>query len=155
MRRRSENTVAHRSNVRWIDLQAESADGEFDVVLVNSVIQYLGIDEIEEWLARWRRLLCPEGVLIISDVCLPRGFFAVETAQILAFSLRKGIFWKALAGGIGRALRHRKLTKEASFLRITEDDLEQLAFRAGLSAERLPHKLTFKSRRFSLRLRPR
>src|SRR5947199_6705359 len=42
-----------------------------DLIFANSLVQYLTVDELESTLALWRRLLGPDGVLVIADVIPP------------------------------------------------------------------------------------
>src|SRR3954453_8642045 len=46
-------------------------DRSFDLIVSNSVVQYLTMTEVEQMLALWRRLLAPGGTLIVADVIPP------------------------------------------------------------------------------------
>ena len=47
------------------------ADGSLDLVVVNSLVQYLSLDELRRLLATWRAKLKPEGRLVLADVIPP------------------------------------------------------------------------------------
>ena len=43
----------------------------FDLIVVNSLLQYLTIDQLSVLLSLWRRLLKPDGRLVLADVVPP------------------------------------------------------------------------------------
>ena len=45
--------------------------GSLDLIVANSVVQYLSAAELERLLALWRRLLAPGGALIAADIIPP------------------------------------------------------------------------------------
>ena len=70
MRRRAGQHVLAYKNACVLDrLDLESQDGPYiDVILVNSVIQYMSAEELSQWLGRWSHMLLPGGSLVISDI---------------------------------------------------------------------------------------
>src|SRR5262245_26531722 len=44
------------------------ASGSLDLIVANSVVQYLSSAELERLLALWKRLLTPGGTLIVADI---------------------------------------------------------------------------------------
>ena len=47
---------------------APAAPLRFDLILVNSVVQYMTARELGAWLGVWRRLLRPAGRIVLSDL---------------------------------------------------------------------------------------
>lgn len=74
------------------------AAGSIDLIVVNSVIQYLETAEFEAFLDVWRRGLKADGRLILADV-IPPDVSALEDAMaLLRFGWREGF---AIAAGFG------------------------------------------------------
>src|SRR5262249_37107278 len=46
-------------------------DASLDLIVANSVVQYLSAAELERLLALWRRLLAPGGALVVADILSP------------------------------------------------------------------------------------
>src|SRR6185503_8738757 len=81
MRAAAERNTAGLANARFCDLSAMPSAGPrgslcggapFDLILVNSVVQYMSPAEIWEWLGQWRSMLAPKGRLVLSDLIPPR-----------------------------------------------------------------------------------
>jgi SAM-dependent methyltransferase len=71
---RARSHLAGHPNVHFLDLSGSSdppEDLRFDLILVNSVVQYMTEDEFLAWLARWREQLAPSGQIVISDLIPP------------------------------------------------------------------------------------
>lgn len=74
------------------------AMGTFDLIVVNSVLQYLDVQQRDDLLARARRLLAPGGGLLFADVIPKQSNALVDAAQLLAFARRNGFLTAALVG---------------------------------------------------------
>jgi SAM-dependent methyltransferase len=132
------------SNARVITPEAVQAmpDGSFDVVVANSVIQYLSREDLEMWLATWRRVLSPSGRLVLGDI-VPRGVGPlVDAAALLKFANKHG-FLVAAAGGLVRTALsdYRRKRAELGLLQLDETEIVALAREAGLDAGRHSHNL--------------
>lgn len=126
--------------------------GAYDVVVVNSVIQYLETEAaLGQTLKTLRGFLKPNGEVVISDV-LPRAYSAPKDAvRSLVVATREGVLpamvrhlWKAATKPGGLAL-----------LMLDPPELARLAGEAGFAAELLDLNLTPSRQRYSVRLRPR
>lgn len=153
MRRRAVATLAGVHGVAPLDLASEPApSARFDWILVNSVIQYMSVDELAAWLRRWRGMLAPGGRIVASDVWPPDTGFVGELATVVAFALRHGLLVRTLAGGFRRGLRHRAFVRAQPLLRLDPGTLAALATAAGLRMTPLAENLTYRRARFAVLL---
>ena len=120
-------------------LEAEP-DNSIELIVANSVIQYLTPAEFDHSLALWRRLLTPNGTLIVADVIPPGVGTATDVTALLRYAARNGFLLAALAGLARTALSpYRKLRRTIGIAQYTQGEfLEKLAA-AGYVAERLPY----------------
>src|SRR5262245_55186479 len=73
-------------------------DKGLDLIIVNSVVQYLTAAELERLLALWRRLLAQDGVLIVADVIPPDVGALSDVLALLKLAAANGFLIGALAG---------------------------------------------------------
>jgi SAM-dependent methyltransferase len=79
------------------DIQTMLA-GSLDVIVMHSVTQYLGPHEFDDLARTFRRLLKPNGLLVVGDV-IPRTVSALADAQaLLRFGRQEGFFCAAVWG---------------------------------------------------------
>jgi len=150
MRRQAQLRLAGQANVRFLGPPGAApwpAGLQFDLILVNSVVQYMTLDEFHGWLGRWRAMLAPGGRLVLSDLLISDVNPLCEVAELLVMSARGGcllsVVWKAL-----RELRHYTRTRDVQPLyRIALGDLRERAGRLGLAMDVLPTNLTYRSTR--------
>jgi SAM-dependent methyltransferase len=74
------------------------ADDSLDLVVANSLIQYLSEDELKRALAIWLTKLKPGGELILADVIPPDLSALTDATELLGFAWRGGFFVAALGG---------------------------------------------------------
>lgn len=126
----------------------------FDFIIANSVVQYVAKTDLGQLLADWRRLLNPNGVLVVADVIPPHVGALSDTLALLRYAASNGFLLAALAGLSRTALSpYRKLRAQIT----TYDEAEFLAKLdgAGFSAERLGINLEHSPARMTFRARPR
>ena len=69
-----------------------------DLIVVNSVVQYLTQRELQDWLGVWRSLAKPGGRLVLADI-VPHDTSALSDAvQLLVFAAREKFLVAALSG---------------------------------------------------------
>jgi SAM-dependent methyltransferase len=109
-----------------------------DLVVANSLVQYLKRDELEALLADWRRLLKPGGRLVLADVIGPTQSAAADALALLRFAAAHG-FLTAAIFGLARTVfsRYRKLRAELGLAHYTEREMLDLLRGAGFSPRRL------------------
>jgi cyclopropane fatty-acyl-phospholipid synthase-like methyltransferase len=95
MRRVAEWTTADVPNASFLDIAADLAGRcdaaewigpTFDLILVNSVAQYMASSEFWGWLPRWRRMLAADGMLVLSDLIAPAHGGPSPTSRISSVS---------------------------------------------------------------------
>lgn len=114
----------------------------FDLIVVNSVIQYVQLPALRAMLADWRKLLRPAGKLVVADV-IPRGArAAVDAAALLRFGWKGGFFFAALGGLVRTALSdYRKLRGTLGIAQYDEAEFLDILRKAGYTATRRAHNL--------------
>lgn len=70
----------------------------FDLIIVNSVIQYLSRPELDALFAEWHRLLSPGGLLVVGDIVTPAGNMISDIRALLSFAACNKFFLSACAG---------------------------------------------------------
>jgi SAM-dependent methyltransferase len=73
-------------------------DGSFELIVLHSVAQYLSGPELDRLLATFRKLIKPDGLLVVGDVVPPRLASAAAAASLLRCGAANGFFWAAVGG---------------------------------------------------------
>jgi SAM-dependent methyltransferase len=134
---------------------AHQPTGSIDRVIANSVVQYLGRAELEELLAKWRKLLAPDGALVIADVIPPDVGPLNDALSLLRYAARNGFFIAAILGVIRIAFSpYRRMRARLGITCYTEAEFLAILAAHGYSAERLPFNLEHNPARMSFRARP-
>lgn len=147
---------AHVPNLAVVapdDLRARPA-ASFDLIVANSVVQYFSRDDLDSWLDEWRRLLAPEGVLVVADV-IPPGVGAVsDLVALLKYAHANGFLLAALVGVVRTALSsYRQLRAELGIAKYTEAEFRRILEQHGFVAERLATNIEHNPARISFRAR--
>lgn len=124
-----------------------------DLVVANSLLQYLSRDELKALLEIWRDRLKPGGALILADVIPPDVSPLTDASQLLAFAWRGGFLMAALGGLVRTAFSdYRKLRAQYGLSTYTADAIAALIREAGFADMQRPgnfghnpHRMTFKA----------
>ena len=131
------------------------ADGALDLIVANSVVQYLTRDTLTALLALWRRLLAPNGVLIVADVIPPEVGVASDALALIRYAAAHGFLVAAFAGLVRTAASsYRQLQQTLSKARYGEAEFLNLLRDAGYAAERLSRNMEHNQARMTFRARP-
>jgi SAM-dependent methyltransferase len=131
------------------------ASGSLDLIVANSVVQYLSSAELERLLALWKRLLAPGGTLIVADIIPPNVGALSDVVALLRYAMRHGFLLAALAGLARTAVSpYRKLRNKLGIAQYTEAEFMQRLRTAGYTAERLAHNMEHNPARMTFRARP-
>ncbi|AWN48879.1 SAM-dependent methyltransferase [Methylobacterium terrae] len=116
--------------------------GSLDLVVANSLAQYLTGAELDACLRDWRRALKPGGCLILADVIPPELGAVADAAALLAFARREN-FLAAAVLGLARTLLsdYRGLRRRLGLSRYGEAAMLARLRAAGFEAERMPRNL--------------
>lgn len=155
MRGRARKNTAAQANVTVLDtFDPLACEPRFDLILVNSVAQYMTGDEFGEWLKRWRALLTPGGCVVVSDLLPAEYRGSWDLAAMLRFSARRGFLGQALWEVRKEVCRYWKTRHSRALTRTDPDELRRHGTAAGLAVRVLPRNLTYRPRRLSALLSP-
>jgi SAM-dependent methyltransferase len=126
-----------------------AAEPRFDLILVNSVVQYMPPDELRAWLGAWRDLLRPAGQIVLSDLVAPGHGLVGDALDQVWLGVRGGFLARALLAGLVELGPIRAATRRHGFTRLAPEDLRGHARAAGLETRFLPGSLTHRRRRFA------
>lgn len=137
------------------DEVAAMPDGSFDLIVANSLLQYLDRPVLDGLLAVWRRLLAPEGRLLVADVIPPDVGAAQDAMALLAFAARDGFLGAALVGLARTALSpYRKLRAELGLSMYREAEFLAVLHAAGFSGARTRPNVGHNQNRMAFLARP-
>ena len=130
-------------------------DGSVDLIVANSMTQYLAPADLDRVLRLWHRLLAPGGTLIVGDVIPPDAGTLTDVAALLRYAAANGFFLAAL-GGLARTAvsPYSRLRSRLGVTRYTQSDFLQKLKSAGFGAERLARNLEHNAARMTFRARP-
>jgi ubiquinone/menaquinone biosynthesis C-methylase UbiE len=140
--------------VRSLDDLRKMAEKSVDLVVMNSVAQYMTPGELDSALEVIRRLLKPGGRLILGDILRPEVGMIRDIVALLRFALRHGFLKDALIGLISTGLSdYRQLRTRVGLQRYSEADMVAKLATAGFTASRAhfnighnPWRMTFVAR---------
>ena len=116
---------------------ADIPEASLDLVVANSLVQYLARPELASALRLWRELLRPQGRLLLADVPAKGVSPVTDALALLGFGWRGGFLVTALAGLFRTAVSdYRKLRAELGFASYGEAEMLALLTEAGFSARR-------------------
>jgi SAM-dependent methyltransferase len=130
-------------------------DGSLDLIVVNSLLQYLSLEELRGLLAIWRNKLSPDGRLILADI-IPHDVSPVTDAKALLSLAWRGGFLKSALLGLGRTAfsEYRRIREEIGLSQYAEDEIEEILQDAGFRAERLARNMGHNQARMTYEARP-
>ena len=158
MRVVAERNTADRPNARLCDLSTMSSAAPegtvwhgplFDLILVNSVAQYMAAEELLAWLARWRGMLAPGGKLVLSDLIPPNHRGLSDVADLLRMGARHRSPLRAAGDALGGLRRYRRASRAIPLVRVGREDLERAAAGVDLDMTDLPRNFTHFSGRWT------
>jgi ubiquinone/menaquinone biosynthesis C-methylase UbiE len=143
-----------RIRVRSLEDVRKMAEHSIDLVVMNSVSQYMAPEELDSAFVTIRRLLKPGGRLVLGDVLRPQVGMPRDVIALLRFAARHGFLRDALIGLISTALSdYRQLRSRVGLERYSEADMIAKLGKSGLTASRMavnighnPWRMTFVAR---------
>jgi ubiquinone/menaquinone biosynthesis C-methylase UbiE len=140
--------------VRSLDDLRKMEEKSVDLVMMNSVVQYMTPGELDQAFAVIRRLLKPGGRLVLGDVLRPEVGMARDVIALLRFAATHGFLKDALIGLVSTALSdYRQLRARVGLQRYGETEMVAKLAAAGFTASRAhsnighnPWRMTFVAR---------
>jgi SAM-dependent methyltransferase len=118
------------------------AQASLDLIVVNSLLQYLSLEELRGLLKLWKSRLKTGGRLVIADVVPPGLSPLVDARALLSFAWQGGFLKSALLG-LGRTAfsDYRKIRDEIGLAQYGEAEMLEILDEAGFAAERSARNL--------------
>ena len=127
------------------------APGCVDLIVVNSVLQYLDSAELDRLIERSRATLAPSGRLLLADVVPPDIGMLTDAVALLRFGWRKGFFVPALFGLVRTALSdYRHYRSELGLATYEVSELVRRLERFDLEAQVAPRNFGHNQARYTL-----
>lgn len=113
-------------------------DGSFDLIVANSLLQYLSPEVRDGLLATWRRLLSKDGTLLIADVIPPHVSAVRDALALLRFGAAEGFLGSAMLGLVRTVFSpYRKLRADLGLSQYGEAQMLDILAKAGFAARRV------------------
>ncbi len=148
-----------RDNAKIAVLAPEDLAGlperTLDLVVANSMLQYLSLDEFRSLLEIWRRKLKPNGRLVLADVIPPEVSPLTDARALLGFAWSGGFLKHALLSLARTALSdYRKIRDELGLSQYGEAEMIEILRDEGYRAERLPRNIGHNQARMTFLAQP-
>jgi ubiquinone/menaquinone biosynthesis C-methylase UbiE len=128
--------------VRSLDDISNMEETSVDLVVMNSVAQYMTPAELDSAFAVLKRLLKPGGRLVLGDILRPEVGMARDVIALLRFALKHGFLRDALIGLVTTALSdYRQLRTRVGLQRYGENEMIAKLAAAGFTASRAPSNI--------------
>jgi ubiquinone/menaquinone biosynthesis C-methylase UbiE len=112
-------------------------DDSLDLVIANSLIQYLKRDELDACLALWRDKLKAGGILVLADVIPPDVGPLTDARALISFAWKGGFLIAALTGLARTALSdYRKLRERLGLATYAATQMDRILHDAGFAPVR-------------------
>jgi ubiquinone/menaquinone biosynthesis C-methylase UbiE len=143
-----------RIRVRSLEDVRKMAEQSLDLVVMNSVAQYMTPEELDAAFAVIRRLLKPSGRLVVGDILRPEVGMARDVMALLKFAGAHGFLKDACYGLASTALSdYRQLRTRVGLQRYSQREMIEKLTTAGFTASRAsanighnPWRMTFVAR---------
>jgi SAM-dependent methyltransferase len=131
-------------------------EGSLDLIVMHSVAQYLNGGELYERLRLFRRLIKPNGLLIVGDIIPPKVSPVTDALALLKFGAKEGFLTAAVLGLIRTAFSdYARLRSTIGLSRYREEQMIERLAAAGFSASRAEHNIGHNPARMTFQAWPR
>ncbi len=120
--------------------KAPLSEGSFDLIIINSVIQYFSSKDIVfDLLFTSKKLLAPNGKIILADVVTQDKGLYKDALAVLKHSLRNGYFWSFLQFMYqAKVSGYNETRKKQPLLSISEEEIKNICGQLSLQCSLLP-----------------
>jgi SAM-dependent methyltransferase len=157
--------VRERLNERFDDIEritvlstddaGDIPDASLDLVVVNSLVQYLSLDEFRALLKLMHRKLKADGRLVLGDIIPPDVSPLTDAKALLSFAWQGGFLRSAVTGLARTAFsEYRRIREEVGLAQYGEDEIIDLLQDAGFVPERAERNLGHNPARMTFVGRP-
>jgi len=128
----------------------EVAPASVDLIVVNSVVQYLDRRQFSDALRLFHRLLRCDGTLLLGDIIAPNTPLVGHVTTFLRFAWQNGFFVAAIVGLARNFVSpYRKLRRDAGYACYSDMQMLGLLEDNGFVGERLASNIAVSQLRFS------
>jgi len=144
-----------RITILATDNVADLADASLDLIVVNSLVQYLSLDEFRVLLKLMHEKLKADGTLVLGDV-LPPDLSPLTDAKALISFAWQGGFLRSAVSGLARTAfsEYRKIREEVGLAQYSEEEIVDLLDDAGFEPRRAERNLGHNQARMTFVARP-
>jgi SAM-dependent methyltransferase len=152
-------TARYAGNTKISVLTPEQAaaqpDASFDLIVMHSVAQYLTTAELDRLLAIFRKLIKPDGLVILGDIVAPRLAAPAAALALLRFGAANGFLGAAVFGLMRIFLSdYLRLRKTMGLSHYDEAAMLEKLKRARFSAKRATRNIGHNQWRMTFLARP-
>ena len=129
------------NSISILDLEEfdDLSNNSFELIIVNSVFQYMQLDETQTTLRKLSSKLKSNGKLIIADVIPPDLSMVSDVISLLKFGLRKGFFFMSLVGMLKTFFsNYTSLRREVGLSVYSIEDFTNLLIQNGFEVKLMP-----------------
>jgi SAM-dependent methyltransferase len=131
-------------------------DHSFDLIVLHSVIQYLAVHETKAIFSLFRRLLQPNGLLIVGDVIPPQGRAWSDALALLRLAAANGFLMATVCGLVHLMFSdYRSLRGRLGLARYEEGEMMQMLSDAGFAPQRVGKNIGHDQARLAFVASPR
>src|SRR5215475_6750627 len=128
--------------VRALEDLRKMEERSIDLVVMNSVSQYMTPRELDAAFAVIKRLLKPTGRLVLGDVLRPEIGMPTDVYALLRFAAKRGFLKDALKGLLSTALSdYRQLRTRIGLQRYSEKEIAAKLRKFGFTVARAPFNI--------------
>ncbi|KWV53189.1 methyltransferase [Bradyrhizobium macuxiense] len=129
-------------SVRSLDELKQMDANSLDLVVMNSVAQYMTAEELDSAFEVIHRLLKPSGRFVLGDILRPEVGMIRDVMALLRFAATHGFLRDAAVGLVSTALSdYRQLRNKIGLQRYGEAEMIAKLGKAGFSATRAPRNI--------------
>ncbi|ANY79989.1 methyltransferase [Microvirga ossetica] len=130
-------------------------EASLDLIVVNSLVQYLSLDEFRALLSLSRDKLKSDGRLVLGDIIPPDISPITDAKALLSFAWQGGFLRSAVTGLARTAFsEYRKIREEIGLAQYSEEEIVDLLKDVGFEPERAARNLGHNQARMTFVARP-
>ncbi len=120
----------------------DTPDGSYDLIIVNSVLQYVDKTAAGPLIGTLRRTMRPDGRMLVADILPPHLSALTDARELLTFAARDGFLMAAVAGLVRAAMSdYAKIRAQIGLTRYSAAEFQELAASVGLSSTAMPRNI--------------
>jgi SAM-dependent methyltransferase len=144
-----------RITVLSTDDVAGLPDASLDLIVVNSLVQYLSLDEFRGLLKLMREKLKADGKLVLGDIIPPDISPLTDAKALLSFAWQGGFLRSAVASLARTAFsEYRTIREEIGLAQYSEEEVIDLLEDAGFAPERAERNIGHNQARMTFLAHP-